>query len=655
MSSDQEKNSDVKTNLTPPDTGTEHSENDIVNQDQLQGETLQEMQGEKPSSSNDGVHLPEGNNMDKGNEHGSQDNPNGGEVIETKESNQENNDAIEDGQVPTHIDELEVEEGEIIDDQIEEGEILEDSKYEQPNNANPDLTRKRKLSEFSDDRPMKKKYEYSSGSETETSSTQSYQYKPKKATTSQYYNRGYDPSLYDTPQSGSYENAGYDPSLYDTKSNYGYDTAGYNTTAQTNYDTSSYAAPPYQYDPASVAYQEPYSAQTAYDPSSYPAGYTNPVLNQELSYYNYGTYENNDVSEHQEEDKDLEGFNPDTCKSLYIGNLSPKVTDSLLFEIFNAIGPVETCKVIKDKITDESLGYGFIDYYDHETALNALNQLHGGKIYNTNIKVNWAFAGGSREDTSSHYHIFVGDLGAEVDDSLLWQGFSQYKSLSDARVMWDQNTGKSRGYGFVAFRKKEDAISAMNEMHSQYIGSRPVRINWANQKLVAKGDGPRTLDYKTVKKMSNTHNKTVYVGNLTPDISKQDLTMKFARYGELEDIRLISHKGIAFVKFVEHDSAARSIVGMDGERVGVKMIRCSWGREQKSQDKGPKLPAEYGYGYTSPPPPPPQMNYNYTYNNYSQGYNMPPPANYNNYYNSMQYPPNYNYNNNYQQNYNRRY
>ena len=56
--------------------------------------------------------------------------------------------------------------------------------------------------------------------------------------------------------------------------------------------------------------------------------------------------------------------------------------------------------------------------------------------------MNWAFQKDQREDTSSHYHIFVGDLGSEVTDSILFEAFQDFPSCSDARVMWDHVTSR---------------------------------------------------------------------------------------------------------------------------------------------------------------------------------------------------------------------
>jgi nucleolysin TIA-1/TIAR len=87
-----------------------------------------------------------------------------------------------------------------------------------------------------------------------------------------------------------------------------------------------------------------------------------------------------------------------------------------------------------------------------------------------------------KEDTSQHHHIFVGDLSTEVTDTTLNEAFNMFSSMSDARVMWDQNSGKSRGFGFVSFEDRMEADRAINTMNGVVLGSKAIRCNWANQK-----------------------------------------------------------------------------------------------------------------------------------------------------------------------------
>ncbi|GAY38407.1 hypothetical protein CUMW_036470 [Citrus unshiu] len=145
------------------------------------------------------------------------------------------------------------------------------------------------------------------------------------------------------------------------------------------------------------------------------------------------------------------GFDPSTCRSVYVGNIHTQVTEPLLQEVFSSTGPVEGCKLIrKDKSS-----YGFIHYFDRRSAAMAILSLNGRHLFGQPIKVNWAYASGQREDTSGHFNIFVGDLSPEVTDATLFACFSVYPSCSDARVMWDQKTGRSRGFGFVSFRNQQ--------------------------------------------------------------------------------------------------------------------------------------------------------------------------------------------------------
>lgn len=139
---------------------------------------------------------------------------------------------------------------------------------------------------------------------------------------------------------------------------------------------------------------------------------------------------------------------------LYVGNLSPRVTDYILTEIFAVAGPVVSAKIIQDRnFQHGGFNYGFVEYADMRSAEQALTTLNGRKIFDAEIRVNWAYQGNqNKEDTQHHYHVFVGDLSPEVNDDVLSKAFGAFGSLSEARVMWDMNSGKSRGYGFLSFR-----------------------------------------------------------------------------------------------------------------------------------------------------------------------------------------------------------
>ncbi|OBZ78760.1 Oligouridylate-binding protein 1A [Grifola frondosa] len=285
---------------------------------------------------------------------------------------------------------------------------------------------------------------------------------------------------------------------------------------------------------------------------------------------------------------------------LYVGNLSPRVTEYMLTEIFAVAGPVQHVKIIPDRNYQHGgLNYGFVEYMDMRAAETALQTLNGRKIFDTEIRVNWAYQGQqNKEDTSSHYHVFVGDLSPEVNDEVLGKAFSAFGTLSDARVMWDMNSGKSRGYGFLAFRDKTDAEQAIATMNGEWLGSRAIRVNWANQKTqgappapgrpgMTGGGAPAPinfqggpLSYESVVQQTPAYNTTVYVGNLVPYCTQADLIPFFQSIGYLSEIRMQADRGFAFVKLDTHEHAAMAIVQLQGQMVHGRPIKCSWGKDR---------------------------------------------------------------------------
>uniref|UniRef100_A0A2P2MF79 RRM domain-containing protein n=2 Tax=Rhizophora mucronata TaxID=61149 RepID=A0A2P2MF79_RHIMU len=287
------------------------------------------------------------------------------------------------------------------------------------------------------------------------------------------------------------------------------------------------------------------------------------------------------------------GFDPSTCRSVYVGNIHIQVTEPLLQEVFASTGPVEGCKLIRK----EKSSYGFIHYFDRRSAAVAILSLNGRHLFGQPIKVNWAYTSGQREDTSGHFNIFVGDLSPEVTDAMLFACFSVYPSCSDAKVMWDQKTGRSRGFGFVSFRTQQDAQSAINDLTGKWLGSRQIRCNWATKGAGANED-KQTSDAKSVVELTNGTSEegkettnteapennplytTVYVGNLAPQVTQLDLHRHFHALGAgvIEEVRVQRDKGFGFVRYSTHAEAALAIqIGNVQSLLCGKQIKCFWG------------------------------------------------------------------------------
>ena len=75
-------------------------------------------------------------------------------------------------------------------------------------------------------------------------------------------------------------------------------------------------------------------------------------------------------------------------KKLYVGGLAYSVTDSQLQQLFAGHGTVETAKVIMDRETDRSRGYGFVEMSTLEEAEKAVAALNGSLHEGRNIRVN---------------------------------------------------------------------------------------------------------------------------------------------------------------------------------------------------------------------------------------------------------------------------
>ena len=76
--------------------------------------------------------------------------------------------------------------------------------------------------------------------------------------------------------------------------------------------------------------------------------------------------------------------------NIYVGNLSPEVTDDDLRQAFEAFGQVTSAKVVKDRFTTEPRGFGFVEMPSSQEAKTAMDSLNGTELKGKNILVNEA-------------------------------------------------------------------------------------------------------------------------------------------------------------------------------------------------------------------------------------------------------------------------
>lgn len=75
--------------------------------------------------------------------------------------------------------------------------------------------------------------------------------------------------------------------------------------------------------------------------------------------------------------------------------------------------------------------------------------------------------------------LYVGNLAYSVRDQDLSDAFSQYGSVSSAKVMMDRETGRSKGFGFVEMGSDAEAQAAINGLNGQPVAGRALVVNEA--------------------------------------------------------------------------------------------------------------------------------------------------------------------------------
>ncbi len=85
--------------------------------------------------------------------------------------------------------------------------------------------------------------------------------------------------------------------------------------------------------------------------------------------------------------------------------------------------------------------------------------------------------------------LFVGSLAWATSDDGLRAAFESFGEVTEAKVITDRETGRSRGFGFVTFEDGESGQKAMEEMDGVDLDGRTIRVSEAHERRPRGGGG----------------------------------------------------------------------------------------------------------------------------------------------------------------------
>jgi len=318
----------------------------------------------------------------------------------------------------------------------------------------------------------------------------------------------------------------------------------------------------------------------------------------------------------------------DRKTNLIVNYLPQTMTQEEIRSLFSSIGEVESCKLIRDKVTGQSLGYGFVNYHRIEDASKAIQTLNGLRLQNKTIKVSYARPS---SEAIKGANLYVSGLPKHMAQPDLERLFSSCGNIITSRILCDNITGVnkgdgcvpglSKGVGFIRFDQRIEAERAIQKLNGTIPegATEPITVKFANNPsnnakaipplaaYLAPQAARRALGAalhpasrfrysplagdllaggSLLSGMAATNGSgcgwCIFVYNLAPETEENILWQLFGPFGAVQNVKVIRDlqtnkcKGFGFVTMTNYEEALVAIQSLNGYTLGNRVLQVSF-------------------------------------------------------------------------------
>ncbi|KAA0196008.1 ELAV protein 2 [Fasciolopsis buskii] len=144
-------------------------------------------------------------------------------------------------------------------------------------------------------------------------------------------------------------------------------------------------------------------------------------------------------------------------RNLIINYIPRNVSDVDLSSLFSTVGTIKTCRIIRDRNSGSSFGFGFCEYEDAESAHRAIARFNGYRIADKVLKVSLAKLQGRLCQSSN---LYVKNFPLSLTEEQLSSEFERFGKVLQCRILRDRESDASKGSAYVLFENRSNAECA---------------------------------------------------------------------------------------------------------------------------------------------------------------------------------------------------